>query len=135
MEMELLGGIFFHVDPVDADLALAALGSDLDPAVASDRMELLGDLIALRQVGIVVVLTVKADQGVDLQVQGRAGFDGLADRFLVDAGQCARMGQIDDAVAGIGRFLEGIGCSGEHLGRCFELYVDLNADDDIVFHQ
>ena len=57
------------------------------PALAHDRVVQLGDLIALRQVRVEVVLAVKGREQVDVRFQAQSGAHGLRDAFLVDDGQ------------------------------------------------
>ena len=59
-----LARVLFDVDALDADGLGAALvllvEQDLDVALADQRMVELADLIALRQIGVEVVLAVEA---------------------------------------------------------------------------
>ena len=74
--MRVLARILFQMGAVDANAFDAAVGQlDLDPAVAAQRQLVLGDLIALRQVRVMVVLTRKDRRLRDLAVerQPRAG--------------------------------------------------------------
>ena len=52
---------------------------DDDLALADDRVVELADLVALRQVGIEVVLAVEAREEVDLRLEAEAGADRLLD--------------------------------------------------------
>ena len=60
---------------------LAAGEVDRHLALADDRLLVLRDLIALRQVGIEVVLAVEAAPEVDLRLEAEAGADRLRDAF------------------------------------------------------
>ena len=97
-------------------------------------MELLRDLKALGQIRVIIVLSVKAYERVDLAVQCRGRFDGQTDRFLVHARQAAGMTEVDLVDACIGYFSKGHRGPGEHLGLCLQLAVDLDSDDCLVIH-
>ena len=76
-----LAGVFFQVGADDADplgrkLALGI--ADLQPAVVAQRQVVLADLVALGQVGIVVVLAVPLGEAGDLAVQGQGRLDATA---------------------------------------------------------
>ena len=59
--MHRLARILFEVQPRDADGLGGPVGQlDVDLAGADDRMRELADLIALRQVGVEIVLPVEA---------------------------------------------------------------------------
>ena len=70
---------------------------DDDLALADDRALVLADLIALRQVGIEVVLPVEDRALVDLRLEAEAGAHRLAHAFLVDHRQHAGHRRIDEA--------------------------------------
>ena len=51
-----LAGVFFHVDPADADALSATVGLHIDVAVLGEGQFVLGNLVALGQVGVEIVL-------------------------------------------------------------------------------
>ena len=58
--VQRLAGVLLEMQARDADLARGTIGKlDLDLALADDRMLVLADLIAGRQIGIEVVLAVE----------------------------------------------------------------------------
>ena len=101
--MDRLAGILLKVQPLDADadvLQLAvAIRIDLHDhlALADDRLVELGDLVALRQVGVEIVLAGEDRALVDLRLQPETGAHGLGDAFLVDHRQHARHRRVDKA--------------------------------------
>ncbi len=99
-------------------------------ALADDRVLVLRDLIALRQVGIEVVLAVEHRALVDLRLEPQAGAHRLLHAFLVDDGQHSRHGRVDQRDVRIGIAAEFGRGAGEkfRLGR--DLRVNLHADDD-----
>ena len=58
--MQTLAGVLLEMQPLDADAAgFAARQVDRNLALAHDRLLVLGDLIACRQIGIEIVLPVE----------------------------------------------------------------------------
>ena len=70
---------------------------DLERAFAHERMVELADLVALRQIGVEVVLAVEPRPLVDLRLDRHAGAHRLADAFAVGHRQHARHRRIDQA--------------------------------------
>ena len=73
--MNKLAGIFFHVQPFNADgfeVGVFALLShlNLNPAVLGDRLIELRDLVILRKIRIKILLTIKLAMFGDLKVEG-----------------------------------------------------------------
>ena len=63
-------GILFQMQPRDADGLCAAIGQfNINRAFADDGMGVLADLITLRQIGIEVILPIKARPEIDLGIQ------------------------------------------------------------------
>ena len=131
-----LAGVLLEMQPLDADLDVLefsfAVRADRDRhlSLADDRLLELRDLVALRQVGIEIVLPVENRLVIDLRLQAEAGADRLAHAFLVDDGQHAGHGRVDQADIGVGRRAEGGRGAGEQLRLRRHLRVDLEADDD-----
>ena len=128
--VDRLAGVLLQVQPLDADSSTRlAVGSvDLHLALADDRLLVLRDLIALRQVGIEVVLAVEHGDEVDLRVEPQARAHRLRDAGLVDHRQHARHGRIDERDVGVGLAAELGGGAGEQLGLGGDLGVHLQAD-------
>ena len=94
--VQRLAGVLLQMQPLDADReALAVRQIDHDLALAHDRRLVLADLIALRQIGIEIVLPVEHRLQVDLRLKAEAGAHRLAHAFLVDHRQHARHRRID----------------------------------------
>ena len=78
-----LARILLQVQALDADLHFLAVGKvDQHLALAHDRLLVLRDLVALRQVGIEVVLAVEHRAAVDLRLEAEAGAHRLLDAKL-----------------------------------------------------
>ena len=110
-----------------------AVGADRNDhrALADDRLLELRDLIALRQVGIEIVLPVENRFVVDLRLQPEPGADRLLDAFLVDDRQHARHRRIDQADIGVGRRAESGRGAGKQLCLRGHLRMHFEADDDL----
>ena len=101
-----------------------------DLALAHDRRLVLADLIALRQVGIEIVLAVEHRLQIDLRLQAEAGADRLPHAFLVDHRQHAGHRRIDQRDVRVGLAAERGRGAGEQLRLRGHLRMDLHADDD-----
>ena len=105
---------------------------DLDLALADQRMVELADLIALRQIGVEIILAVEAAPAVDLRVERHAGAHRLADALAVGHRQHARHRRVDQADLRVRLGAERGRRAGEQLGRGRgDLRVDLEADHDL----
>src|SRR5690349_5113250 len=81
--------------PHDADLAVAVLGWQEEPARAAKRSLVLADLVALRQVGIEVVLAREDGPLGDLAVERETEQDRHLDRARVRDGKRPRVREAD----------------------------------------
>ena len=82
--------IKFEVQALDADChRLFAVRLNFNLALADDLVLVLADLIALRQIGIEIVLPVEPAPRVDLCVEAKARAHGLLDAELIDHRQHA----------------------------------------------
>ena len=127
--VQALAGVLLEMQPLDADHdALAAEQIDDDLALADHRALVLADLIALRQVGIEIVLPVEHRIEIDLGLEPEPGADGLGDAARVDDGQHAGHGGVDQADMGVGLAAELGRCAREQLGVRGDLGVHLQAD-------
>ncbi len=110
------------------DLGGAVGEFDLDLAGADDRMLILADLIARRQIGIEIVLPVEAADRVDARVQPEAGAHRLGDAFAVDDRQHAGEAGIDEADLAVRLRAESRRGAAEQLGVADHLGMDFEAD-------
>ena len=96
-----LARVLLDMDALDADLLDAVLvllvEQNLDLARPDQRVVELRNLIALRQVGVEVILAVEPAPAVDHRVQRHAGAHRLADAFAVGHRQHARHRRVDQA--------------------------------------
>src|SRR4029077_3526841 len=99
--MDGLRGVLLEMRPHDPDFSLAVLRGKGEPAGAAEGRLVLADLVALRQVGIEVVLAGEDGALGDLAVEGEAEQDRHLDRALVRDGQRAGMCQANRAGVGV----------------------------------
>ena len=127
-----LSGVFFEVQPGDADAFRPSVDVDLQPTVLGERLIELRDLVTLRQVGIEVVLAREAGEVAHLAVEGQRGFDTQDDGLAIQDRQ--RAGQTQGYGIGlrVRRVAEGGRRAAEELGFRTQLYVDLESDDRLV---
>jgi len=88
------------LDPHRDGLPIRQINDDL--ALAHERRFVLADLIALRQIGIKVVLAIEHGFEIDARLEPEAGAHCLLDALLVDDRQHARHGGIDERHLRIG---------------------------------
>src|SRR3989304_7429909 len=88
----------------------------VSPTAAAEGHVVLGDLVALGEVRVVVVLAVELGLFGDATVEGEAGHDSELDRLLVDYWQYARHAQAHRTDVGVGGRVQGRdGARAEHL--------------------
>ena len=99
-----LAGVLLEVDALDPHLARDPRPEvDDHLALADDRVVELADLVALRQVGVEVVLAVEAREAVDRRLQPEPGPHRLLDAEAVDHRQHPRHRRVDQADVGVRR--------------------------------
>ncbi len=134
--VEALAGVFFHVQPGDADALHGAVRcGHLDEAVLGDGLVELRYLIALWQVGIEIVLACEDGALADLAADGQGGERGELDGLPVQNRQRAGQPQADRADVGVGRRAKMIGATAKSLGRGEQLDVDFESNDGLVLGQ
>ena len=136
--MAALARILLQVRPLDADAdgPLPAphdgIPGDLQPAVLHHGHGALGDLVALGQVRIEVLLPVEGAPGLDLAVEPQSQRDGHLHGRVVDRGQGARKAQADRAGPAVGGPAVAVLAGAEHLGPGEQLDMHLQPDDRFV---
>ena len=129
--VQAFAGVLLEMQPLDADGdAVAAFEIDGHRALAHDRRFVLADLIALRQIGIEIILPVEHRFEIDLRFQSQPGADRLPHAFLVDHRQHARHRGIDQRDVAVGRAAEFGGGAGKQLRLRGDLRMHFHADDD-----
>ncbi len=129
--MQRFAGVLLEVQALDAYPHRLAVGHiDDDFALADDRGFVLADLIALRQIGIKVVLPVEHRFEIDLCLEPKPGADRLAHALGIDHRQHSRHGGVDQRDMGVGLAAEFGGSARKQFGAGIDLGMDLHADHD-----
>src|SRR5271155_541384 len=102
---------------------------DLDFALAHDGALVLGNLIALGQVGIEIVLAVEGRTEIDPGLEPEAGAHRLSHAFAVDDREHARHRRVDQRDMSVGLAAEFGRSAGEKLRARCHLGMDLETDD------
>jgi len=130
-------GIFFEVQLVNAHAAGDAIGHvQVKVAALADGFVELGDLVALGQIGVKVVLAIKVRNRVDLRMHRGCQQRALVDGFAVQNGQHTGHAGANRANIAIWGGFPRVGLAGaEDLGLGVELDVGFEPDDDfVIFH-
>jgi hypothetical protein len=91
----------------------------------------LADLIALRQIGVEIILPVEPAHQIDLRIDAQAGTHCLRHAFLVDDRQHAGKGRVHETDLRVGRGTEIGGRTGEEFGAADDLGVYFKAAHDL----
>ena len=133
--VERLAGIFFHVHAGDADPFCGAARGEFERAGGRQRQLVLGDLVALRQVGIEIVLAGENRLLVDRAVERQGRLGGKVDRPAVQDRQRPREPQAHRAHAGIRGMSETRAAAAENLRICEEPGVYFEPNDGFKSHE
>jgi len=132
-----LAGILLQVDALHPDAlgrALVLLVEQyLDLALADDRVVELADLIALRQIGVEIILPVETRPAVDLRLQRHPRAHRLPYALGIGHRQHARHRRVDQADLAVRLGAEFGRRAGKQLCGGCHLRVDLQADHDLPF--
>jgi len=134
--VQRLAGVLFEVGSRQANRFFAALGQNSDFSPFDDGKFVLADLVALGQIRVEIVFPRENRTAIDqlFSADRKPEPDRALDRTFVGDRQHARQRDIHGARLGIRRRTERGRCTGEHLRRCRELRVRLQADDDFPVH-
>ena len=101
--MQRLARVLLEMQALDPDFDRVVRGEiDLDLPLPHDRALVLGDLIALGQIGIEVILAVESRAAVDLGLEAKAGAHRLNHAFAVDHRQHAGHRGVDERNVRVG---------------------------------
>src|SRR5439155_8553233 len=126
--------VLLEVSAHDPDLDAALGRRQRDRPVHAERLVVLGDLVALRQVGVEVVLAVEDGPAGDVTAERVAEQDRHLDRALVRHWQSPRMREADRARARVLRREVLELAAAEHLRPRLQVDVDLEPDDRLPAH-
>ena len=128
-DVDGLGRVLLEVRAHDPDHAVAVGARHDEPPARAERDVVLGDLVALREIGIEVVLPVEERVRGDLAAQRDAELHRPLDRALVRDRQRPRVREADRACARVLGLAPDVLAAAEHLRPRLQLDVDLEADD------
>ena len=129
--VDRFAGVLLQVEAFDADRdRLFAVGLHFDFALADDRVFVLADLVALRQIRIEIVLPVEPAPAMDFSVQAQPSADRLLDAELIDHRQHARHRRIDQRHMRIRRTAIGGAGAGKELRVRAHLRVHFEPADN-----
>src|SRR4051794_1026873 len=100
--MQETSGVLFQMHACDANSSSGTIRPEFDPALRRNWQIVLRNLIALRQIGIDVVLAIEFIERWDRAVERQSSHDRLADSCAVDDWQHPRKPQANRAGMGIG---------------------------------
>jgi hypothetical protein len=133
--VQRLARILFHVYAPDPDAVPRAGRLVLEEPVGRERLVVLRDLVALRQVGIEVVLAGEDGGRLDRAAERERGAHRQFDRARVQDRQRPGQTQADRTDVGVRRRAEPRTAGAEDLGRREELRVNLETDDRFIHGQ
>ena len=102
-------------------------------AVGTEGNVVLGNLVALSQVGIEIVLAVKFGKASDVAVQGKPCHSPQLHIALADTGHGSRQAEADGTDTGVRHTAIPILTGTKGLGLCQKLAVNLTSNDNLVF--
>src|SRR6478752_4795291 len=129
--MDGLRGVLLEMRPHDPDFSLAVLRGKGEPAGAAEGRLVLADLVALREVGIEVVLAGEDGPLGDLAVEREAEQDRHLDSARVRDGQRTGMREADGTRVRVLRRAVLELAAAEHLRACLEVRVHLEPDHEL----
>jgi len=91
----------------------------------------LRNLVALRQIGVEIILPVEPRPAIDLRIYRHAGAHGLTQAFPVWHGQHARHCSVHKADMAVRLGTKARGRTGKQLGFAGHLRMDLKANHDL----
>ena len=133
--MQALARVLFHVQARDADALFFAANLDIYMAVLGERLVILRDLVALRQVGIKIVFPRKDGNFIDTALQSHCRQGREFHRLPVQHRQSSRESQAYRAHIGVWRIAKARRTRAKDFRSGQQLYVDFESDDRLVFRE
>ena len=129
--VQRLAGVLLEMQPLDADRDGAVGQVDRDLALADHRRLVLADLVALRQVGIEIVLAVEHRAQVDLALSPSPVRTAWATHSSLITGSMPGIAASTSDTCAVRLAAERGRGAGEQLGARRHLGMHLHADDDL----
>src|SRR5581483_4824513 len=133
-DVNRLRGVLLEVRADDPDLEVAFGAGHEEAPAGAERLVVLRDLEALREVGVPVVLAVEDGAPGDRAVEREAELDRPLDRRPVGHREGAREGEADRARPRVLRVAEPRRAAAEHLRPRLQVEVDLEPDHRLPAH-
>ena len=131
--MGVLTRVFFEVEACDADSLFRAIFEfDIDPAIFGKWFVELRDLVALREIGIEVILPSEDRLAVDAAVDRDRSADALRDRLAIEHWQCTGKSEDDGVSLGVCVVAELVRARREDLGVGLQLNMDFESNDGLI---
>ena len=130
--VHVFGGVFFQMQPGDADSFGARRRARFRASRRGQRQFVHGNLIALGQIGIEIVFARKARMLLDLQIERQRSAQRQLQGAAVEHRQRARQAEAHRASVGVRRIAEARGAAAKDLGRGLQLRVDFEPDHGLV---
>ena len=134
-DVSRFAGVLLHVGTLDADPSGLTVDRDIEVAVMTDRDVELGDLIALGEVCVEVVLAVEDRTLRHLAIDGKADRHDPLDGLSIRNRECPRQTKTDRACVGVGLRPKLHGAATEHLRSGGELDMHLDPDHGLPGHE
>jgi len=134
LAVDELARVLLQVDAGDADAPGRAVHPDVQMAVLRQGQFVLGNLVALGEIGIEIILPGKNRFFIDPAVGGQGHFQGEIHGLAVQDRQSPGHPQADLADLGVGRGSEMGGAAAENLAGGQEFGVDFQPDNRFVCH-
>ena len=131
--MGQLAGVFFHVRALNLHAPFGAvLQNDVEVAIVSNWLIILGDLVILWLIRVEVVLAGKARRFRNGAIQRQTNLDGPLHALGVNHWQSTWQTQGNRVYVGVGRSIK-VGCrGGKHLGVRAQFDVDFQAHNWVI---
>ena len=130
-----LAGVIFHVDAGDVNAFDAGCKLDVEPAAQGDGLIELGDLVALGEIRIEVILAGEDGLRLDFAVEGKPAAYGEFNGVAAENRQRAREAEAHGADVGVRSVTGFDGAGAEDLGARGELDVDFQPDYEFILGQ
>src|ERR1700693_305706 len=133
--MKILPGIFFKMNPGEADSFFSSFQNDIDMADFRERELVLGDLVPFRQIGIKIIFPRKPVHPVDAAIRGKGGFYSEFYRLPGENREDSGEAQADRTDLAVRRGPERGAASAEEFGPGQHLGMYFQPDDHLIFHR
>jgi hypothetical protein len=133
--VDQLSCIFFQMDALDADrVRLTVISRDHEVPVFAQGFLVLGNLIALGEIRVEIILACKTAMGIDGAIEGKAGSDAVFNGPSVQHRKRPRLARAHGTDLVIRRRVVVYGAVAEKFCFRVELSVYFKTDDGLKIH-